>query len=126
MARIWVFVLAGLWLTAVVISAVMFQTTEATDFGLTAGLNRIGVFLGWQLAALVLALLAGLATIRVPKPRALSTLLTGLTPIAVSGTMGAILVAVLIWANASRPAPGTAAGAGETPAVTAPAEPLVY
>ncbi len=44
-------ILFVLWLGLFVGSFVMFMVTPSKDFGFTAGLNRIMVFFGWQIAA---------------------------------------------------------------------------
>ena len=56
-----IFGLAAVWLVLFVISFVSLQTT-ATDGGPQSGLARVAVFLTWQVAAFVVAMLAAFTT----------------------------------------------------------------
>lgn len=123
MARIWVWVLGAGWVTAVILSAVMFAVTEPTDFGLTAGWNRIGVFFGWQLAALILALGGAIAALWVARPRGWPVLIAGFGPLAASGLFVLTVLGFVVWINASRPAPEPLGGG--TPTTTAPTAPAI-
>jgi hypothetical protein len=103
MRYVWVYALGAGWLAAVMFSVVMFQSTAPTDFGLTGGLNRVAVFFGWQLAALILAIVGALVTLSAPRPRGGLVVFTGSAPFAISGVFALGIVGILVWANVSRP-----------------------
>lgn len=52
-----VLILFILWLIVFALSFIMFISTEKTGMGFTQGLNRIGVFLGWQFAAFCISII---------------------------------------------------------------------
>ena len=56
------------WAVAFFGSFAAFYLTPAKDFGLTAGLNKVSIFFGWQFAAILLALLCLGVRPRVPEP----------------------------------------------------------
>ena len=109
------------WAVAFFGAFVAFFVTPADDFGLAAGWNKVGVFMVWQAAAAVLAILVAVFSRSVPKGQLLRRL--GLVPVGLLVLGVLAIVALILWANFSRPPPTTETGAG--PAVTAPAvEPL--
>lgn len=103
MARAWILVLAAAWLCAIAISVLTFLTTAPTGDGFTSGLNRAMVFLGWQAGALILAVLAAIVTLRLPRPRDATVLAIGLVPGFVSVMMVLTVGAFIAWAALSPP-----------------------
>lgn len=109
---------AVLWLAVFALSFGIMLVTEPTGDGLTRGLNRIGVFLGWQAAAVVvalgaLALGAGRLEAR-PAVRWLSR-----APAIVQGSL--VLLVVVLVLSVRFAGPSRAPGAPAQPATTAPA-----
>lgn len=107
----------GAWIVVMALSWLVPASTPPTDFGMTRGLNRVTVFLQFQFAGLLLALLLlGLARsmppgrlrqlARLPALAALATIL--------------ILSAVIGWAVLRKPPPAEPAPGRP---VTAPAIP---
>lgn len=94
-----------LWAAAFVWSFWAFATTAPTDFGFTRGLNRVTVFLGWQMAAAALAVLVWFAGYRIARgaPLRLFSRLPGLVAL----LLILALLALVIWANLGRPPPQT-------------------
>ena len=90
-----VHVLAALWLVPFAVSFAMFLTTAPTGDSFTRGLNRITVFLTWQGAAFVVAMLAGLATWQVGANGGKNIKVIGYAPLAVSALLVATLVAII-------------------------------
>lgn len=115
-----IWVVLGLWLAAMALSALAL-TAEATGDGFTRGLNRLTGFLGWQLAGMILALTAWLASRSLEKGEGLRWLARIPGWWAVLLVVGiAILIAVSAWIG-NRPPPVTG-GAESAPATTVPAE----
>ena len=52
-----ILILFILWLIVFALSFIMFISTESTGMGFTQGLNRIGVFIGWQFAAFCISII---------------------------------------------------------------------
>ena len=50
--------LLGVWAILVLFSVLLPLFTEPTSDGFTRGLNRIGIFLGWQAAAFIVSLVS--------------------------------------------------------------------
>lgn len=100
---IWLRVILALWLLSFAASFVITAHTAPSDFGLTAGLNRIETFLGWQLAAAFLGVLAWLAGNRQTRGSVLRRL--SRVPLALFALFVAGLVAVILWARFMQPSP---------------------
>ncbi|MDJ0628002.1 MAG: hypothetical protein QNJ44_07050 [Rhodobacter sp.] len=111
---VWIFLAA--WAVAFVGSFAAFVLTPATDFGLAAGWNKVGVFMGWQSVAGALAVVTAVASRRVPRGTRLRWL--GLVPLAALLLLLAAFGALVLWANLQRSAP---VGAPPAAPVTAPA-----
>ncbi len=122
MNRILLIILAA-WTVAFLGAFVAFWLTPATDFGLAAGWNKVGVFMGWQGVAAVLAILAAVVSRSVPRGLRLRWL--GLVPMGFLLLLAAGIAALIIWANMQRPPPeGAVPSATTAPvAVTPEAEP---
>lgn len=91
------------WAALYLWSFVAFATTAPTDIGLTRGLNRITAFLGWQAAAALPALIAGLAGHRGSAgwlERWISR-----CPLIATAALVLGIAGLIGWANLSRPAP---------------------
>ena len=56
--RMAVVALVAMWALAFGLSFFLFMTTEPTGDGFTRGINRVGLFFGWQGVAAILALAA--------------------------------------------------------------------
>lgn len=108
------------WLVAFVGAFVAFAVTPAKDFGLAAGWNKVGVFMGWQAAAGAIALICAMASRRVAQGSRLRWL--GLVPLGALALLIAAVLALIIWANFSRPGP--LPPPPDTPATTVPAKPV--
>ncbi len=111
-----VWLLLGLWLALFLWSLPAARGTEPTGDSFVRGMNRVGVFMGWQLAALIPGIAAYAASRPLP-PGALRRM--ACVP---PGLLAAFIVFVLglmVWARLSilihQPEPYTAP-------VTAPAE----
>ena len=109
------------WLVAFAGSFIAFALTPSRDFGLAAGWNRVSVFMGWQVFAMLTAFGAGVASRRVRKGKPLRWI--GVVPVGIFTLMALAVVALILWANLQRPAPDTGAPLTPTPTrpVTAPA-----
>ena len=116
-ARIAAWLFTALWAVAFLGAFVAFALTPARDFGFTAGMNRVTVFLGGQVVASALAIPAAIAARRLPKGAGLRWL--ALVPIWMVGALAALVAALIVWAALQRPPAGTAPPPGP---VTAPAE----
>lgn len=98
-ARGSVLVLALAWLATVGLACLRYATSAPTGEGFTRGWNRVVAFLGWQLAALVPALVAAALVLRhrealEPRWRAL-----GLAPLAIEVAFAALLGVLVAWAR---------------------------
>ncbi len=102
MNRLLLIILAA-WTVAFLGAFVAFWITPATDFGLAAGWNKVGVFMGWQGVAAVLAVLAAVVSRSVPRGERLRWL--GLVPMGFLLLLVAGVVALIVWANMQRPPP---------------------
>ena len=113
-----IWIVLTLWLGAMGLSAFAL-TADPTGDGFTRGLNRLGGFVGWQGAGMILALVAWLAARVLPKGDPLRWLARVPGWWAVLLLLGiAVLIAVSAWTG-SRPPP-----VSDMPAPTAPvAEP---
>lgn len=112
--QVLLWLLLATWAACFAASILIARATAPTDFGMTAGFNRIGVFLGWQFAAAVVAVgawIAGNAWPRGAGPRWLSRV-----PAMLFGLLVAGIVGLFVFANMQRPA--TQAAPPNTP--TAP------
>lgn len=115
-----IWIVLALWAGAMGLSGLAL-TAEPTGDGFTRGLNRLSGFVGWQAAALILALIAWLSARPLPKGDRLRWLARA------PGVWGgvlivgvAILIAVSAWIG-NRPPPVTDAPGGGQP-VTVPSE----
>lgn len=90
------------WAVAFIGSFVAFRLTASDEVGLAAGLNKVGMFLGWQAVAGALALLAALSTRHVPRGSRLRWL--GLAPLGVLLLLLVAFAALVGWANLQRSA----------------------
>ena len=128
MNRILLILLAA-WTVAFLGAFLAFYLTPASDFGLAAGWNKVGVFMGWQGVAAVLAILAAVASRAVPKGERLRWI--GLVPVGFLILLVAGVVGLIVWANMQRPpAEGAVPAATSTApvapeAVTPEAEPVL-
>ncbi len=113
MNRIFLIILAA-WTVAFLGAFVAFWLTPASDFGLAAGWNKVGVFMRWQGVAAVLAILAAVVSRSVPKGERLRWL--GLVPVGFLLLLAAGVAALIVWANMQRTPPEGAVPS----AVTAP------
>ncbi len=120
-AERWTLIFLIAWAIAFVGSFVAFALTPAKDFGLSAGWNKIGVFMGWQLVAMVLAFFAGTTSRKVEPGRTLRWL--GVLPVSVFGLMALAVIALLLWSNWSKPAPEGLPTPGAPVTVPAPTSP---
>ena len=103
-------------------SFVAFYLTPAKDFGLAAGWNKVGVFMGWQAAAALLALLC--AILSRPLQRGTGLRRAGLVPLAVLAAMGLALAALIWWSGLDRtPSDAAAPPPKPTAPVAEPAAP---
>jgi uncharacterized oligopeptide transporter (OPT) family protein len=121
---IWVFGLAALWLVLFVLSFVMAAVTEPTGDSFVRGMNRIGVLLGWQFAALIAAIAALVAALSRPRPRSLGVRLAGYGPLSlmlleVVAVVG-ITAFVYYTAMPSEPPPARPATQPASPAMPVP------
>ena len=107
-------VLCAAWTVAFLGAFVAFFVTPASDFGLAAGWNKVGVFMGWQAVAAVLAILAGVASRAVPRGQRLRWI--GLVPLGFLLLLVTGFAALIVYGNMQRSAPVGAVPA----AVTAP------
>ncbi|MCL4186151.1 MAG: hypothetical protein KJZ85_00990 [Rhodobacteraceae bacterium] len=107
----------GAWVVVMVLAWLVPATTPPADFGLTRGLNRVTIFLQFQLAGLLLALVLLWLARTMPPGRL--RLLARLPALVALATVG-ILSAVIGWAVLRKPPP--AEPAPERP-VTARASP---
>lgn len=102
--------LAVTWAASFAASFVHAAMTAPTGDGFTRGLNRVGIWLGWQVVALVVAIVvAGFAFgLRAALPRRLRW--TAYAPLVVSGALlGALVLfysALIAYSMWERPAPG--------------------
>ena len=94
-ARTLTMVFLALWLIAFAGAFLAFWLTPARDFGLTAGLNRISTFLGWQAVAGFLAVLAWTTGTRLEKG-------TGLRRLSVRSCLGARIYDGRPWGRPRR------------------------
>ena len=76
---------SGLWLACFVISFVMFAITQPSGDSFFQGLNRLIVMLGWQIAAFLAAVLAGVLTFGRRNRISPGLKYIGFAPIMVSG-----------------------------------------
>lgn len=104
------------WAVAFFGSFVAFYLTPGRDFGLSAGWNRVTVFMGWQLVAVVLALVCMFLRWSTSDPRLKR--LAAIPAVAV-GILVSVAAVVIFWGNIQRSPPdGTPpSGAATVPAV---------
>lgn len=117
-------VLAGLWAVCMVLSLLLPAITPPSDFGLTAGMNRITMFLGWQAAALALGVLTAGAYLSRPKPRTMGETWMGLPPLAMSLLVVVTLVGLVLYLRFAPDPQPDPSQTTSPPATTKPAEPL--
>jgi hypothetical protein len=103
------------WAVAFFGSFVAFLLTPGRDFGLSAGWNKISVFMGWQLVAVVLALVCMVMRWSTSDPRLKR--LAAIPAVAV-GLLMSVAAVVLFWGNIQQAPPYDAQPPGP---VTAPA-----
>lgn len=117
--------LLALWAGAFGGAFVAFAVTPPSDFGFTAGLNRVSLFLTWQAGAGALAILCAVVRPQLPPGAAPRRLL--LVPPAILLSLILALAALVLWANLSRsvPAPSTPPGQETAPAPDLPASDAV-
>ena len=101
MARKLVIAGAIFWFILIVLSVAHPVLTAPEGDGFTRGYNRIGLFLGWQLAGVFLALVTGIAYTRLERPTGFMTRLCGLGPAIYSGLLVLALIALFIWLRIS-------------------------
>jgi hypothetical protein len=113
-----IWIVLGLWLFAMALSGLA-MTAEPTGDGFTRGMNRITGFVGWQAAGLILALIAWLSALALPKGDRLRWMARVPGWWAVVLVVGvAIMIAVGAWVG-NRPPPVTDTPENPPP-VTAP------
>ncbi|MDF1856015.1 hypothetical protein [Pseudooceanicola sp.] len=112
--------LLGFWAVLMVLSIIVPAMTAAKDFGLTRGFNRIELFMEFQIAGLVVALVLWFVARR--QQSALKRWL-GRVPgvLALLGILG--IVVLIYWINQPPAMPGDSPVEPERP-VAAPAAPL--
>ena len=88
-------ILAGLWLAVYAASFIAFFTTDATGDSFTRGLNRIVIFLLWQLAAGFPGSTLGIVGRQASRGPGLRWLLR--RPVALGLALIAGIAAILIW-----------------------------
>ena len=93
--------LLGAWAIAFAGAFVAFALTAPEDYGFTAGINRVAIFMGWQLAAAVLSVACAVAARRVPRGRRLRRL--GFVPLGVTCLGLLFLVGLGLWGMTARP-----------------------
>lgn len=118
-ARTLTMVFLALWLIAFAGAFLAFWLTPARDFGLTAGLNRVSTFFGWQVVAGLMAVLAWTTGSRLEKGTGLRRL--SRVPFALFAALVAAILVLILYVNFSKPDP--AAPPPPSP-VTQPAEPV--
>jgi hypothetical protein len=106
----------GLWFAAFAGSFLVFWITPAKDFGLTASLNRVGVFTGWQAAAGVVAVITWGAGSRLDKGTGLRQL--SRVPFAIFAALIIAVIALVLFVGLTKPDP---ADPGPAAPVTQPA-----
>ncbi|MBI1180083.1 MAG: hypothetical protein GC201_05955 [Alphaproteobacteria bacterium] len=125
MRGVWiVYGLALIWLALFALSFGMFAVTEPTDFGFTRGMNRLGVLFGWQAAALIAAVAALVATLRLSKPRPLAARIVGYGPLSLMLLQLVAVVGVALvfhysdrWGRHIEPPPAAAPAEPATAAI---------
>ena len=112
------------WIVAFFGAFAAFYFTPAKDFGLAAGWNKVSVFIGWQAAAAVLALICAVLSRGVPLGHRMRWI--GLIPVAVMTLLVAAIAAFVFWASSSRtspdPGPPPKPATEVEPPISAPAE----
>lgn len=116
MPRMLAILLLG-WAIAFFGSFLAFYLTPARDFGLSAGWNKVGIFMQWQAVATGLAL--GCLAVRWTSKDKITRRFAALPSVAL-GVMLAALAAVLLWASFQRTSPDPGPALPSKP-VTAPA-----
>lgn len=117
-----VWILLALWATAVAVSVWYLVWSTPTGDGLTRGLNRLAGFLGWQMGAAVIAAVAWWAGSAVPRgsPLRLLARLPGM----LAAALAVAILALMLWANLTKPAPQPPRPATPTTAPVADAPPV--
>lgn len=115
------YALLVLWAGVYAWSFIAFQITKPTDFGFTAGLNRITTFLGWQFGAGLISIFA-LALSFEFAPRSLARWLVRL-PFILAMLLLLVIIGIIAYARWGHPPPDSAGAPVNPPAVTKPVEP---
>ena len=108
MPRRIVFSMAALWLVA--FTASIYALDLPPDFGgdYSRGLSRLQIFAAWQIGALLAAILAALAALRLPRPLPWPILAAGLGPLVLHLLFGVgVLIYLALIAAGTVPAPAT-------------------
>ncbi|MDF0600764.1 hypothetical protein P1J78_08480 [Psychromarinibacter sp. C21-152] len=121
-SRLIVLVLLLAWVVAFFGAFIAFYLTPAKDFGLARGWNKVGVFMAWQAAATLLALLTAIFAWGLPRRTGLRR--AGFVPVAVLGLSALALAGLLVWVNLSDPRPEPAAPPSSAPAPAPDAAPV--
>lgn len=87
------------WVAIMGISFLGYALTETSGDGFTRGLNRIMVFLGWQIAGLVIAVICLFLRARVERGRPLRWV--ALVPALVAGAQVLAIVSLFVAASAN-------------------------
>jgi len=117
--------LAAVWALLVAISFLTLALLPADGDGFTRGLNRVMAFLGWELAALLVAIVTAILAWRVRAELNLLWRVIGFGPLVASG-LGALFIAgLVVWTLVANPepAPPPPPRPTTTPAIMADAGP---
>jgi hypothetical protein len=96
--------LAALWLALFGFSFAVFLTTAPTGDSFARGLNRVASFMTWQGAAFVVAIAAAFATRLLVGAGDRKSKILGYGPLAVSGFIIVMLVAIIAYTVLIKPA----------------------
>ncbi len=116
------YVLLVLWAGIYIWSFIAFQITKPTDFGFTAGLNRITTFLGWQFSAGLISVFA-LALSFEFTPRSLARWIARV-PFMLAMVLLIVILGFIGYAWWGHPPPHDAGVPVKPPVVTEPAVPV--
>lgn len=94
---VFLWIALALWAAAFAYSFWVFQATAPVGDGFTRGLNRVTGFLGWQVLAGVLAVIAFALGRALPRGRVMRRM--SVLPLAFAGLLAAAVALLILWAR---------------------------
>jgi len=95
--RAWAWAVFAIWLVLFAGAFAAFALTPPTGDGFVRGMNRVGAFLGWQLAATVAAAVSFALVRGCPRPRGRWIGIACYGPVALSASLWLIVAAIVAY-----------------------------